>query len=97
MLERALAAEPDEHLGSSPQAVERRNSGNSGNGNRTEDGPGVVAQAEVPCDRDGSFESWIVQDRWRRVSGVDGSRETFLPFAGWAVSPGCSPKPLRSG
>src|SRR6516165_862227 len=62
VLETALAAEMDEHLGYRPYAVEGRNSGNSRNGSRsktvlTEVGDVTI---DVPRDREGSFEPRIV-------------------------------------
>ncbi len=73
VLETALEAEMDEHLGYPPYAVEGRNSGNSRNGTRsktvlTEVGDVTI---EVPRDREGSFEPRIVAKRQRRLAGVD--------------------------
>jgi transposase-like protein len=73
VLETALEAEMDEHLGYAPYAVEGRNSGNSRNGVRsktvlTEVGDVTI---EVPRDRAGSFEPRIVAKRQRRLPGVD--------------------------
>lgn len=73
VLEAALEAEMDEHLGYAPYAVEGRNSGNSRNGTRsktvlTEVGDVTI---EVPRDREGSFEPRIVAKRQRRLAGVD--------------------------
>ena len=73
VLETALEAELDEHLGYSRHAVEGRNSGNSRNGSRpktvlTDVGPVELA---VPRDREGSFAPQIVKKRQRRLVGVD--------------------------
>ena len=73
VLEAALEAEMDAHLGYAPYAVEGRNSGNSRNGTRsktvlTEVGDVTI---EVPRDREGSFEPRIVAKRQRRLAGVD--------------------------
>jgi transposase-like protein len=62
MLETALEAELDEHLGYPKHAVEGNNSGSSRNGTRaktvlTDVGP---VEIEVPRDRESSFEPQIV-------------------------------------
>lgn len=73
VLETALEAELDEHLGYAKHAVEGRNSGNSRNGSRSKTVLTEVGEVEleVPRDRDGSFEPKIVRKRQRRMSGVD--------------------------
>jgi putative transposase len=73
VLETALEAELDEHLGYPKHAVEGRNSGNSRNGSRPKTVLTEVGEVEldVPRDRDGSFEPKIVRKRQRRMSGVD--------------------------
>jgi len=73
VLETALEAELDEHLGYPRHAVEGNNTGNSRNGVRaktvlTDVGP---VEIEVPRDREGSFEPQIVKKRQRRLAGVD--------------------------
>jgi transposase-like protein len=73
VLETALEAEMDEHLGYRPYAAEGRNSGNSRDGSRsktvlTEVGDVTI---DVPSDREGSFEPRIVAKRQRRLAGVD--------------------------
>ena len=73
VLETALEAELDEHLGYDKHAVAGRDGGNSRNGTRrktvlTEIGP---VQIEVPRDRDASFEPQLVRKRQRRLSGID--------------------------
>ena len=73
VLETALEAEMDEHLGYPPYAVEGRNSGNSRNGTRSKTVLTEVGEVEieVPRDREGSFEPRIVAKRQRRLAGVD--------------------------
>ena len=73
VLETALEAELDEHLGYPKHAVEGRNTGNSRNGSRAKRVLTEVGEVEieVPRDRDGSFEPKIVRKRQRRLSGVD--------------------------
>lgn len=73
VLETALEAELDEHLGYPKHSVEGNNSGNSRNGARsktvlTDVGP---VEIEVPRDREGSFDPKIVKKRQRRLAGVD--------------------------
>ena len=73
VLETALEAELDEHLGYPKHAVEGNNTGNSRNGSRsktvlTDVGP---VEIEVPRDREGSFDPQIVKKRQRRLVGVD--------------------------
>ncbi|WP_425607443.1 IS256 family transposase [Rhodococcus pyridinivorans] len=73
VLETALEAEMDEHLGYEKHQVEGRNTGNSRNGRRsktvlTEIGP---VQIQVPRDTDASFDPQIVKKRQRRLTGVD--------------------------
>lgn len=73
VLETALEAELDEHLGYPKHAVEGRNTGNSRNGTRSKSVLTEVGEVEleVPRDRDGSFEPKIVRKRQRRMSGVN--------------------------
>src|SRR5213596_843873 len=73
VLETALEAELDEHLGYPKHALEGRNSGNSRNGTRAKTVLTEVGEVEldVPRDRDGLFEPKIVRKRQRRMSGVD--------------------------
>ena len=73
VLETALDAELDEHLGYPKHAVEGRNSGNSRNGTRSKTVLTEVGEVEleVPRDREGSFDPKIVRKRQRRMSGVD--------------------------
>jgi putative transposase len=73
VLETALEAEMDEHLGYARHAVEGRNSGNSRNGTRSKTVLTEVGEVEieVPRDREGSFEPRMVAKRQRRLAGVD--------------------------
>ncbi len=73
VLETALEAELDEHLGYPKHAVEGRNRGNSRNGTRSKTVLTEVGEVEleVPRDREGSFAPKIVKKRQRRMSGVD--------------------------
>jgi len=73
VLETALEAELDEHLGYPKHSVAGRNRGNSRNGTRSKTVLTEVGEVEldVPRDRDGSFEPRIVRKRQRRMSGVD--------------------------
>jgi putative transposase len=73
VLETALEAEMDEHLGYPRHAVEGRNSGNSRNGTRSKTVLTEVGEVEieVPRDREGSFEPRMVAKRQRRLAGVD--------------------------
>jgi putative transposase len=73
VLETALDAEMDEHLGYEKHDPVGRNSGNSRNGTRaktvlTEIGP---VEIEVPRDTESTFEPQIVRKRQRRLTGVD--------------------------
>src|SRR5687768_10673009 len=73
VLETALEAEMEEHLGYEKHQAEGRNGGNSRNGRRaktvlTEIGP---VEIQVPRDTDASFDPQIVKKRQRRLTGVD--------------------------
>ena len=73
VLEIALEAEMDEHLGYEKHQFTGRNGGNSRNGRRsktvlTEIGP---VEIQVPRDTDASFDPQIVKKRQRRLTGVD--------------------------
>jgi transposase-like protein len=73
VLEAALDAEMDSHLGYGKHERESASSGNARNGRRsktvlTEAGP---VRLDVPRDRDASFAPRIVAKRQRRLSGVD--------------------------
>ena len=73
VLETALDAEMEDHLGYAMHAVEGRDKGNSRNGMRSKTVLTEVGEVEinVPRDREGSFEPKIVQKRQRRLAGVD--------------------------
>jgi len=73
VLETALEAEMDEHLGYPKHAVSGRNTGNSRNGARRKTVLTDVGEVEidVPRDREGSFDPKIVKKRQRRLEGVD--------------------------
>ena len=73
VLETALEAEMDEHLGYEKYQVEGRDGGNSRNGRRaktvlTEIGPVTI---QVPRDTDATFDPQIVKKRQRRLTGID--------------------------
>ncbi len=73
VLETALEAEMDDHLGYEKHDVSGRGSGNSRNGTRTktvltEIGP---VEIDVPRDTGSTFEPQIVKKRQRRLTGVD--------------------------
>jgi transposase-like protein len=73
VLETALEAEMDEHLGYAHGDRDAKATGNERNGTRskmvtTEIGP---VEIDVPRDRDASFEPVIVKKRQRRLTGVD--------------------------
>ncbi|MDF3312847.1 IS256 family transposase [Rhodococcus sp. T2V] len=73
VLETALEAEMDAHLGYEKHQFTGRNGGNSRNGRRsktvlTEIGP---VEIQVPRDTDASFDPQIVKKRQRRLTGVD--------------------------
>jgi transposase-like protein len=73
VLESALEAEMDEHLGYASGDRESKATVNERNGVRsktvtTEIGP---VRIDVPRDRDASFEPVIVKKRQRRLNGVD--------------------------
>ena len=73
VLETALEAELDDHLGYPKHAASGRDKGNSRNGSRSKTLLTEVGEVEiaVPRDRDGSFEPRIVKKRQRRLAGVD--------------------------
>jgi transposase-like protein len=73
VLETALEAEMDEHLGYGKHDVSGRGSGNSRNGTRTktvltEIGP---VEIDVPRDTGATFDPQTVKKRQRRLTGVD--------------------------
>ena len=75
ILERALKAEMDDHLGYKP--YERSEAENARNGSykktlTTEQG---AFDIDVPRDRDGAFEPAIVPKRTTRITGLDQIRD----------------------
>lgn len=73
LLETALNAELDDHLGYSKHESKGRNSGNSRNGKSKKILKSKNSQFEldVPRDRDGSFSPQIVRKNQTRFSGLD--------------------------
>ncbi|MCP4743287.1 MAG: IS256 family transposase [Actinomycetales bacterium] len=73
LVEKALQAEMDEHLGYARGErgdAPRRNTRN-GNGTKHVKTDGVELELEVPRDRDASFEPQLVKKRQRRLAGFD--------------------------
>ncbi|MGH4016771.1 MAG: transposase [Pseudonocardiaceae bacterium] len=73
VLERALQAEMTDYLGYEAGDPAGRGSGNSRNGKTTKtvattSGP---VEIDVPRDRNGSFEPWIVPKRARRIGSIE--------------------------
>ena len=73
VIERAMSAEMNEHLGyrpgeSKPDGQTNQRNGTSGKTVITDDGP---VRIEVPRDREGSFEPQIVGKHERRFTGFD--------------------------
>jgi putative transposase len=73
VIERAMSAEMNEHLGyrqgeSKPEAQTNQRNGSSGKTVITDDGP---VRIEVPRDREGSFEPQIIGKHERRFTGFD--------------------------
>src|SRR5687767_5423683 len=73
LIERALGAELSHHLGYAPGADKPDDANNHRNGGSgktllTQDGP---LRAEVPRDRDGSFEPLLIPKHERRFTGFD--------------------------
>ena len=77
LVERALDAELEDHLGYPPH--ERKGTSNSRNGKtkKTVKTDSSALEIEVPRDRDGSFEPQLVKKRQRRLAGFD---EKVLAF-----------------
>ena len=82
LLERALDAELDDHLGYEKGDVKGRNNGNSrtGHGSKRVKGEDGEVAINVPRDRDASFEPKIIKKGQRRFDG-----------AHHRCSQGCSP------
>src|SRR5215471_7025064 len=73
VIERAMSAEMNEHLGyrqgeSKPEGQANQRNGTSGKTVITDDGP---VRIEVPRDREGSFEPQIIGKHERRFTGFD--------------------------
>lgn len=77
LVERALEAELEDHLGYAPH--ERTSTANARNGRtkKTLKTDSSELEIEVPRDRDGSFEPQLVKKRQRRLAGFD---EKVLAF-----------------
>lgn len=77
LVERALEAELEDHLGYPPH--ERTSTANARNGRtkKTLKTDSSALEIEVPRDRDGSFEPQLVKKRQRRLAGFD---EKVLAF-----------------
>jgi len=73
LLETALGAEMDEHLGYEKHSPDGNGSGNSRNGStkKTVKGDFGEIDLETPRDRDGSFEPQLIRKRQTRISGFD--------------------------
>jgi putative transposase len=73
VIERALEAELNEHLGYVPHARSGSGAGNcrNGKGKKTVQTETAQFDIEVPRDRDGSFEPQLVKKRQRRLDGFD--------------------------
>jgi len=73
LLERALNAELDEHLGYEKGDVKGRDGGNSRNGYGSKQVKGADGEVviTVPRDRDASFEPQIIKKGQRRFDGFD--------------------------
>ena len=73
LLEKALDAEMDHHLGYQKHQAAGRGSGNSRNGKskKTVQGDFGKAEIETPRDRNGSFEPQLIRKHQRRFPGFD--------------------------
>lgn len=73
LLEEALQAELDEHLGYKKNEIKGNNSGNSRNGSTTKTVRSTMGNMEldVPRDRNGEFEPIIVKKHQRDISEFD--------------------------
>ena len=73
LIERAMSAEMDEHLGYKRNSIKGNNTGNSRNGNstkkvRTDNGELEITQ---PRDREGEFEPQIIKKHQKHFNGFD--------------------------
>ena len=73
VLEAALGAEMDEHLGYEKHSPEGHGSGNSRNGStqKTLKGDFGEIEIETPRDREGTFEPQLIRKRQTRLTGFD--------------------------
>ena len=73
LLQKALDAEMDEHLGYRKHDSSGRNSGNSRNGTSKKTVQGDFGQTEIqtPRDRNGTFEPQLIRKHQRRFPGFD--------------------------
>lgn len=73
ILETALGAEMDDHLGYDKHSPEGNGTGNSrnGTGKKTLKGEFGEIELETPRDRDGTFEPELVRKRQTRITGFD--------------------------
>lgn len=73
LIERAMNAELNHHLGYEKHAPEGRGSGNNRNGRSRKkvQGDFGAVEIEVPRDRNGTFEPKIIPKHERRFSGFD--------------------------
>lgn len=73
LLETALGAEMDEHLGYEKHAPEGQGTGNSRNGSmsKTVKGDFGEIELETPRDREGTFEPQLIRKRQTRITGFD--------------------------
>ena len=73
LLETALGAEMDEHLGYEKHSPEGHGSGNSRNGSMSKTLKGDFGEIEIetPRDRDGTFEPQLIKKRQTRIDAFD--------------------------
>ncbi len=73
MVEAALGAEMEEHLGYGLHSVDGNNTGNSRNGRTRKNLKGDHGEIEIetPRDRNGTFEPLMVKKGQRRITGMD--------------------------
>ena len=73
LVEKALSAEMDEHLGYTKHDPAGRGSGNSRNGTSTKKIQGELGESEIttPRDRNGSFDPQLIRKHQRRMPGFD--------------------------
>ena len=73
MVEAALGAEMEEHLGYGRHSVDGNNTGNSRNGRTRKNLKGDHGEIEIetPRDRNGTFEPLMVKKGQRRITGMD--------------------------